>query len=194
MHEVLVKTIWVHTNPNAKKDFKRHAICRLYYNLTHRRRCKTLRDLQLFVSYYKIATMKICVILLMLLGTKTLAQQTSLVSQANLFLSTLSEPLRAKAQYDTNNEERLNWHFVPRERNGVSFREFNGQQRDAALGLLKLSLSQQGYQKTMEIIALENVLRQVENRGPDDKYRDPLNYYFTIFGKPAVDKPLGLAI
>lgn len=135
--------------------------------------------------------MKTFLILLTLLGTKAVAQQTTLVSQANLFLSTLSEPLRAKAQYETNDAERVNWHFVPRERNGVSFREFNDKQRDAAVGLLKLSLSQQGYNKTMEIIALENVLREVENRGPDDKYRDPLNYYFTVFGKPATDSPWG---
>jgi Protein of unknown function (DUF3500) len=135
--------------------------------------------------------MKICIILLMLLSTKAMAQQATLVNQANLFLSTLSEPLRAKAKYETNDAERLNWHFVPRERNGVSFREFNGQQRDAALGLLRLSLSEQGYEKTMEIIALENVLREVENRGMDDKYRDPLNYYFTIFGTPAINKPWG---
>lgn len=135
--------------------------------------------------------MKTLLILLALLGTRAMAQQTGLISQANLFLSTLSDPLRAKAQYETNDAERLNWHFVPRERNGVSFREFNDKQRDAALGLLKLSLSQQGYQKATEIIALENVLREVENRGPDDKYRDPLNYYFTIFGKPAADKPWG---
>lgn len=139
----------------------------------------------------KFEAMKTCVILLMLLGTKTVAQPTTLVSQANLFLSTLSEPVRAKAQYETTDAERLNWHFVPRERKGVSFREFNDNQREAALGLLRISLSQQGYQKTMEIIALENVLRVVENRGPDDKYRDPLNYYFTVFGTPSMNKPWG---
>ncbi len=40
-------------------------------------------------------------------------------------------------------------------------------------------------------MALENVLREVENRGSDDTYRDPLKYYFTIFGTPTKDKPWG---
>lgn len=135
--------------------------------------------------------MKIVFVLLVLLSTAGRAQQINLVNQANLFLSSLSEPLRAKAYYETTDPERVNWHFVPRERNGVSFKEFNDKQREAALGLLKLSLSQQGYQKVLAIVALENVLREVEHRGPNDLYRDPENYYFTIFGTPATDKPWG---
>jgi hypothetical protein len=72
--------------------------------------------------------MKIAIALLIFLGTAAYAQ-TDLAKQANLFLSTLSDPLRAKAKYETNDPERLNWHFVPRERNGVSFRDFNDKQR-----------------------------------------------------------------
>lgn len=40
-------------------------------------------------------------------------------------------------------------------------------------------------------MALENILREVENRPGDDKYRDPLNYYITIFGEPAEDSIWG---
>nr|WP_245970259.1 DUF3500 domain-containing protein [Pseudochryseolinea flava] len=40
-------------------------------------------------------------------------------------------------------------------------------------------------------MALENVLRQVENRGPNDTYRDPENYHFTIFGAPDQTEPWG---
>ncbi len=135
--------------------------------------------------------MKILILLFVLLGTQVGAQKTDLVKQANSFLSLLSGPLLTKARYETDDAERVNWHFVPRERKGVSLRELTSQQRDAALNLLRVSLSQQGYQKAMDIVALENVLREVENRPGDDRYRDPLNYYFTIFGTPAKDKPWG---
>ncbi|HTE34563.1 MAG TPA: DUF3500 domain-containing protein [Chryseolinea sp.] len=128
--------------------------------------------------------MKITIVLLLMLTTQTMAQQNDLPAKANAFLATLSEPLKLKAQYKFDDEERFNWHFVPKSRNGVCFRDFNDAQSAAAMSLLKASLSAQGYEKTTAIISLENVLKVVENRGPDDKFRDPLNYYLTIFGTP----------
>ena len=32
---------------------------------------------------------------------------------------------------------------------------------------------------------------EIEGRGPNDSYRDPLNYYITIFGTPSKEKPWG---
>jgi len=134
--------------------------------------------------------MKMAIILIVLFNT-TLVAQDALVEKANKFLSSLTDPLKQKAQYKFEDEERYNWHFVPRSRNGISFRDFNPAQRDAALDLLKTSLSAQGYQKATAIMELENVLREVEGRGSDDKYRDPFNYYLTIFGTPDTNKPWG---
>ncbi len=115
-------------------------------------------------------------------------QNKIIESKANSFLELLDEPQKAKAMYPFEDEERFNWHFVPRERNGISFRDFTDKQRQAALDLLKISLSEQGYQKAINVMALEAVLREVESRGQDDNYRDPLNYYLTIFGYPGADK------
>jgi hypothetical protein len=134
--------------------------------------------------------MKSALVLIILLNTTVLAQN-SLVQKANKFLSSLTEPVKQKAQYKLDDEERFNWHFVPKSRNGISFREFNTAQRDAALDLLKTSLSAQGYQKATAIMELENVLREIEGRDPSDKYRDPFNYYLTIFGTPDEVKPWG---
>jgi hypothetical protein len=112
------------------------------------------------------------------------AQSKIIVSKANDFLRLLDETQKVKAQYPFEDEERFNWHFVPRQRNGISFNGLTDKQRQAALELLKTSLSEQGYQKATNIMALENVLREVESRGNDDTYRDPLNYCLTIFGSP----------
>ncbi|HZX74940.1 MAG TPA: DUF3500 domain-containing protein, partial [Cyclobacteriaceae bacterium] len=95
-----------------------------------------------------------------LLSTQALAQD--LVSSANTFLNSLDEKLKAKVTYTVDNPERFNWYFVPRERNGVSFRNFSATQREAALAMLKASLSEQGYGKATSIMALENVLREIE--------------------------------
>lgn len=135
--------------------------------------------------------MKYSIALIMLFSSVAFAQQPDLAGKANAFLATLSPELQEKARYTLEDDERLNWHFVPTKRNGACFRDFNAAQREAGLALLKTSLSAQGYQKATAIIALESVLKQVEKRGPDDNYRDPLNYYITIFGTPSAEAPWG---
>lgn len=121
---------------------------------------------------------------LFLVAHGAIGQSTTIESSANRFLASLNDDQAAKARYTFEDAERVNWHFVPRERNGLSFNDMNEAQRQAALDLLKGSLSDQGFQKARNIMALENVLREVENRPADDKYRDPLNYYITVFGNP----------
>jgi hypothetical protein len=134
---------------------------------------------------------KSSLIVLLLFSPSVYAQTAQLASKANEFLHMLDEAQRARTRYNFEDEERLNWHFIPRGRNGISLNDLNEKQRQAALNLLKASLSQQGYQKATNIMALENVLREVESRGQDDKYRDPLNYYFTVFGSPETEDVWG---
>lgn len=117
--------------------------------------------------------------------------QTDVTQAADHFLQTLSPGLRSKVSYPFADTERFNWHFVPRTRNGPTFHDFDDTQRDAALALLKASLSDQGYKKTTDIFRLEKILQGIEGRGENDTYRDPLNYHITVFGTPAVDKPWG---
>lgn len=133
----------------------------------------------------------IIVFSVLLLSQAAFAQSAAIVSKANDFLTLLDDEQKKKARYGYDDDERFDWHFVPRQRNGISFNELNEKQRQAALSLLKAYLSEQGFQKANNIMALENVLREVENRGPDDTYRDPLNYSITIFGTPSADSIWG---
>ena len=103
---------------------------------------------------------------------------------AKAFLASLNDSQKERATFPYSHEERFNWNFVPTSRKGISFHDFNVAQRQAAITLLKASLNEQGYKKATGIISLENILREVEGRGKDDTYRDPLNYFFTIFGDP----------
>lgn len=129
--------------------------------------------------------MKPCLIfVLSLLLLPARAQTTSVASKASTFINLLDSAQSSRALYMFEDDERYNWHYVPRERNGISFNDLSDKQRQAALNLLKACLSDQGFNKASNIMALENILREVENRGPDDTYRDPLNYSITIFGNP----------
>lgn len=107
---------------------------------------------------------------------------------ASEFLATLSTDLRAEAHFSVEDSERYNWYFTPVVRKGPTFHDFNEEQTEAALSLLRASLSQQGYQKTREIMELEKVLKVMENNNhtlsDGTAWRDPLNYHFCVFGDP----------
>lgn len=119
------------------------------------------------------------------------ANGQDLAKKANTFLNTLSAELRTQAQFTFGDAERFNWNFVPIARKGPSFRDFDEEQKNAAISLLRASLSDQGYQKVQGIIELETVLKALEKRTPADNYRDPLNYHFSIFGEPSSSKEWG---
>lgn len=110
---------------------------------------------------------------------------------ADKFLNTLSPTLKAATQYSFADNERFNFNFVPLERKGPTFHDFNIQQKEAALALLKGSLSQTGYQKALAIMELEKVLIIIENQSATSRYRDPLNYHFLIFGQPSATQIWG---
>jgi hypothetical protein len=102
---------------------------------------------------------------------------------ASEFLDSLSPELLAKATYEVKDEERINWHFVPKtgERKGVDLHDLDKVQELKLKELLMASLSASGYDKVSKIQALESVLFILEN----GVHRNPELYYTTIFGKPS---------
>jgi hypothetical protein len=122
------------------------------------------------------------------LPRRTLAEEGKtgariLQAAAGLFLS-LDEQERGKALFDYTNEERFNWHFIPRERKGLPLKELSDEKRAKVAALLSASLSESGFKKAEEIRGLEDVLREME--GAQGKFsRDPLLYYVSFFSKPS---------
>jgi hypothetical protein len=100
---------------------------------------------------------------------------------ATALLGALSSDQRAKVAFAYDNAERLNWHFIPRERLGLPLREMTAPQRALAMRLLETALSQRGYLTATTIIDLENALREM---GGDPVTRDPERYFVSIFGTP----------
>jgi hypothetical protein len=107
------------------------------------------------------------------------------------FLQSLSASQKQKAQFPFDEEDRYNWHYIPKERKGIPLKELNPTQYKTAMQLLHTALSDTGFKKTTAVIKLEAVLREAEGRSENDDYRDPGKYYFSIFGQPATDKIWG---
>jgi hypothetical protein len=104
-----------------------------------------------------------------------------MTAAATQFLAALDDAQRAKATYAFDDAERTRWHWTTPSnfpRNGLPLREMNQQQKDAALALLQSSLSPVGFQKTLDIMSLQN-----------DLGNDPELYYLTVFGAPGSAEP-----
>jgi hypothetical protein len=101
---------------------------------------------------------------------------------ANHWLAALTPEQKAKATFELKDDERLNWHFIPRERKGLPIKEMASEQRALAQALLSTGLSNRGFFKASTIMSLEQILRDMEQgKGP---LRDPERYFFSVFGKP----------
>lgn len=106
-----------------------------------------------------------------------------MAAAANYFLAALTPEQRAKATFELKSDERLNWHFIPKERKGIPLKELTSAQRHLAHALLSSGLSQRGYAKATTIMSLEQVLAELE--GPSRNFpRDPELYFVSIFGQP----------
>src|SRR5256884_3590590 len=112
-----------------------------------------------------------------------ISSSTVMTQAAQHFLASLTPEQHAKAAFTFQDDERLNWHFIPRERKGLPLLDMTPPQRDLAHALLAAGLSQRGYIKAVTIMSLEDVLRILEKADPN--YRNPEKYYFSVFGEPS---------
>src|ERR1700686_4349932 len=108
---------------------------------------------------------------------------TVMTQAARHFLNSLTAEQRSKANFQFQDDERMNWHFIPKERKGLPLLEMTAPQKALAHALLSAGLSQQGYIKAVTIMSLDDVLRIMEN--DDGSRRNPEKYYFTVFGEPS---------
>lgn len=102
---------------------------------------------------------------------------------AGAFLNALNEDQKGKASFAWTDEERFNWHFIPKDRKGLTLKELTPAQHHLAYALLSSGLSQRGFIKATTIMSLEQILQEME--GPGRKFpRDPELYHVSIFGTP----------
>ena len=116
--------------------------------------------------------------------------KSDMAQAAQKLMATLDQGQKKEAMLPFDDDERSFWHFTPSPHRGLTWEKMNNTQRDALTKLLQTGLSKQGLEKTREIMALEEVLREIEGREPGDRYRHPELYYFMLFGEPG-DNPWG---
>src|SRR5689334_11963685 len=81
---------------------------------------------------------------------------------AEKFLATLTPEQAKQASFGFDDPERLNWHFIPRERKGLPLRAVEGNSLKAAHALIQSGLSKVGYDQALNIMSLEEVLYLLE--------------------------------
>jgi hypothetical protein len=131
---------------------------------------------------------------LMAVGIDSRASEADEVSAgmaaaANAFLGTLDQAQRAKVQLAFDSDERFNWFYIPKDREGLPLKQMSPQQQQAALALVEKGLSQKGFSKAEAIRHLDIVLAEMEK---DPVRRDIEKYYLTIFGEPSAAGTWGM--
>ncbi|NNF59590.1 MAG: DUF3500 domain-containing protein [Rhodothermaceae bacterium] len=116
------------------------------------------------------------------------AEASEMVAAAQAFLVSLEQEQRARTQFPFDSDERFDWHYIPRQRNGLRLADMTPAQREAAALLLRSALSETGYAKTTGVIELEGILGQLSG---NTAFRDPDRYSITLFGTPAPEAPWG---
>ena len=108
---------------------------------------------------------------------------------AEAFLGTLTAEQRARTMFAIDDPEWRKWmnqHFYVRQ--GVSFKEMNDAQRNAAFGLMQASLSARGFQLTRNIMRLNETLAELTG---DHEFLGEWLYHITVMGKPSATEPWG---
>ncbi len=127
------------------------------------------------------------------------------VQAANAFLATLSPAERGKGTFGFNSSQRTGWSNLPSgifQRNGLRLGDLTPEQRSAAMALVAAVLSREGYQKVIDIMNGDEVLKGAGGgqtggkqggrgrggRGGGIRFgRD--EYYLALLGDPSATAP-----
>ncbi|WP_395714874.1 DUF3500 domain-containing protein [Reyranella sp.] len=102
-----------------------------------------------------------------------------IAGQANRFLASLDDEQRKQVLIAFDSGNRLDWHYIPRSRSGLSLGEMKAAQAEAARALFATVLNQRGLEMLDGVRLLEGVLREQQG-----SFRDPGRYYVSVFGTP----------
>jgi len=130
-------------------------------------------------------------------GRNSFAQTTStpetptaeIVAAAKKFLASLDDAQRGTVVFNFNNTaQRKRWSNLPTsfvKRGGLRMGDLTQPQRDAALTVLGAALSPQGYEKVLQIVEGDEILRK--SSGETLFGRD--EYYMSFLGQPSTTEP-----
>src|SRR5688572_28661775 len=110
-------------------------------------------------------TLTIAVLQLCAITARAHVAADEMAAAASKFLGALTSDTKAKASFEFKGDDRLDWHFIPKERKGLTIKEMSAEQRKLAHALLRSGLSADGYSKATNIMSLESILAELEGAG-----------------------------
>jgi Protein of unknown function (DUF3500) len=142
---------------------------------------------------------KLAVVVIVLLGARlnSFAQTSAtsgtatsgIVAAMQKFLATLDDAQRGKVVFDFKDDaQRKRWSNLPAaifKRQGLRMGDLIQPQRQAVLAVLAAALSAQGYEKIMQIVQADELLRK--SSGETMFGRD--EYYVSLLGQPSTSEP-----
>ena len=108
---------------------------------------------------------------------------------AERFIASLTTVQLARTLFPVDDVKWRKWmnqHFYVRQ--GISFQEMTEAQRQAAFGLLRVSLSAKGFELARNIMRLNETLAEMTG---DHTFLGEDLYYITIMGRPSATEPWG---
>ncbi len=112
-------------------------------------------------------------------SAQTVDAAQRIAEAANRFLASLDDAQRRRALIAFESENRLDWHYIPRNRSGLGLGEMQPAQAAAARALFASVLSDEGLRLLDGVRLLEAVLREQQG-----SFRDPGRYFVSVFGTP----------
>ena len=119
---------------------------------------------------------------------------TPVVQAADRFLNSLRPDQKVRTVFSVQDSEWRRWSNVDNGiflRQGVSLKEMTEEQREAAMSLMRESLSAKGLQLSLDIMKTDQTLREIND---DVLSYDEELYFFTLMGLPSATEPWGWQI
>jgi hypothetical protein len=120
------------------------------------------------------------------------ANTAEVVTAVNAFLATLDDAKRDTVEYDfTDNQARQTWSnfpatAVPRE--GIALSDLTADQQKAALAVVQVALSADGYQQSTDIQKADDYLNSLGGQGADG-FGALKDYFIAVYGQPSATQP-----
>ena len=112
-------------------------------------------------------------------AAQTIDPARRIADAATRFLAGLDESQRRQAVIAFDAPNRLDWHYIPRSRQGLPLSALSPAQAASARALLASVLNERGLQALDNVRLVEGVLREQQG-----SFRDPDRYYVSVFGTP----------
>ena len=124
----------------------------------------------------------------------------AIATAAGAFLESLDDEQLQLAQRPFDDDIRFEWSYVPVRRGGLRLDAIKPDQRELALAIMDIALSERGARQAREIMGLETTLGEWEaitrfHHSTEVMLpRNPEFYYFTTYGEPGGKRPWGFKV